>query len=437
MASNNPSPRHSQSPPQSIPLQNLSRPPDTDAGPSEGEHRGHTRGRSLMTGNAATRGPDVRYSRLDDSSPSPTLRVLLPSGQHMQPSVEDELSPGSPVENSHAFQMAVSGLSMPTSNPTSPRDPYGPSYGREDVGLSPYAPQPYGDVGDGYFNTTTDSDEVGLTDSNYLAPIAGAPNPSTPRQSSDRDRTSFQSVRFDSPQTARQSRLGDNLGSSPSGLGGGGRSRSRSFGKSLSPDSRRLSPSPSNAGPLTRAGSIMRAMSQRVVNFSNDAELPEPAYRRKDSTEEMLPNSGLPPIRVTDEENMEYSPDMQQLPIEKTPSTPVAELPEETVAPPWPITNPLRGNNGASGGRVEQGLVHGSEAENVERLADGLCNAGIVCHLYAGDHGQDHRVGVLLQCRGVQHAHGCEPGAQDYVHVKVYDVLWTAAAAVRQSDEAP
>ncbi|OBT73282.1 hypothetical protein VF21_08442 [Pseudogymnoascus sp. 05NY08] len=349
MASNNPSPRHSQSPPQSIPLQNLSRPPDTDAGPSEGEHRGHTRGRSLMTGNAATRGPAVRYSRLDDSSPSPTLRVLLPSGQHMQPSVEDELSGGSPVENSHAFQMAVVGLSMPPSNqPLSPRgqDPYGPSYGRGDVGNSPYGPQSYGDMGDGYFNTTTDSDQVGLTDSNYLAPISGAPNPSTPRQSSDRDRTSFQSVRFDSPQTSRQSRLGDNLGSSPNGRSGG-RERSRSFGKSLSPDSRRLSPSPSpsNAGPLTRAGSMMRAMSQRVVNFSNDAELPEPAYRRKDSADETLPNSGLPPILVTDEENMDYNPEMQQLPIEKVPSTPTAELPEEPAAPPWPITNPLRGNS--------------------------------------------------------------------------------------------
>ncbi|OBT57924.1 hypothetical protein VE04_03406 [Pseudogymnoascus sp. 24MN13] len=350
MASNNPSPRHSQSPPQSIPLQNLSRPPDTDAGPSEGEHRGHTRGRSLMTGNAAMRGPEVRYSRLDDSSPSPTLRVLLPTGQHMQPSVEDELSGGSPVENSHAFQMAVVGLSMPpSSQPLSPRspDPYGPSYGREDVGNTPYGTQqPYGDMGDGYFNTTTDSDQVGLTDSNYLAPISGAPNPSTPRQSSDRDRTSFQSVRFDSPQTSRQSRLGDNLGSSPNGRSGG-RERSRSFGKSLSPDSRRLSPSPSpsGAGPLTRAGSMMRAMSQRVVNFSNDAELPEPAYRRKDSADETLPNSGLPPILVTDEENMDYGPEMQQLPIEKVPSTPTAELPEEPAAPPWPITNPLRGNS--------------------------------------------------------------------------------------------
>ena len=86
-------------------------------------------------------------------------------------------------------------------------------------------------------------------------------------------------------------------------------------------------------------------MSQRVVNFSNDAELPEPAYRRKDSAEEMLPNSGLPPIRVTDEEDTDYNPEMQQLPVEKTPSTPTIELPEEPVAPPWPITNPLRGNS--------------------------------------------------------------------------------------------
>jgi len=87
-------------------------------------------------------------------------------------------------------------------------------------------------------------------------------------------------------------------------------------------------------------------MSQRVVNFGNDAELPEPAYRRKDSIiDDAPPNSGLPPIHITDEEDIGAGPDMFS-PVEKTLSVPqFVESVPLPAPPPWPITNPLRGKS--------------------------------------------------------------------------------------------
>lgn len=50
-------------------------------------------------------------------------------------------------------------------------------------------------------------------------------------------------------------------------------SRHRSYGASLDPKDYRRSRSPSTSGALSRAGSIVRAMSQRVVNISGESEI--------------------------------------------------------------------------------------------------------------------------------------------------------------------
>jgi hypothetical protein len=345
MASNDgQDPRNPPTPPQSIPLQDLSRPPDFVS--TTGGQRSHNRGRSLLSGGSSgSGGPGARYARLNDTSPSPTLRISMPANEHLQPTVEDDDNySGSPVDNPHAFQMAMVGLTMPdrAESRSALHVPHH-SYGSGDFDVvSPFS-QPYEDS-DTYFQNT-ESDQVRLTDSAYLQPISGAPVPTTPQPSGDR--TSFQSIPVNSPEgRSYGSRLGDNLSSAerPSG-----RSRSRSYGNSLAPESRSVSRSPSSASPLTRAGSMMRAMSQRVVNFSNDAEIPDQVFRKKDSMIEEppyggLPYGGLPPIHLATEDTG-YHPEILVSPVEKMKAPPIPFVLEPVLPPPWPETNPLRGKS--------------------------------------------------------------------------------------------
>src|SRR6187402_1713595 len=78
---NSQDPAHPSTPPQSIPLRDLTRPPDSaDIGDWE---RQHSRGRSLLSGGSrptsgGNNGP--RYERLGDTSPSPTDRHNYRSG---------------------------------------------------------------------------------------------------------------------------------------------------------------------------------------------------------------------------------------------------------------------------------------------------------------------------------------------------------------------
>lgn len=126
---------------------------------------------------------------------------------------------------------------------TVPLDPYeshSRSYSHEQ-----YAPQ-----------TDVEDDTARLTDPRYLQPISGASG-SDIRRSND---SSFQSVHFDDG-----SRLGDDL-HVESGMGG----RSRS-----------LSPSGSG-GAFQRASSLVKSMSQRVVNLSNEPEVIQQSIDREE-----------------------------------------------------------------------------------------------------------------------------------------------------------
>lgn len=117
-----------------------------------------------------------------------------------------------------------------------------------------------------------DSDRVPLTQT--AQPIDGL---SVSGESQARD--SFQTVRdLDAgpSQVRNEDRLGYDL---ESGIGS---RKHRSFGKSLTPEGSRRSKSPSS-GAFLKAGSIVRAMSQRVVNISGEGEVLENQKRRERS----------------------------------------------------------------------------------------------------------------------------------------------------------
>ena len=357
---NSQDPASPSSPPQSIPLRDLARPPDsTDLG--DGGRR-HNRGRSLLSGGARpTSGHNYgpRYERLGDASPSPTERATYRSGgvppltlHAPRLDVDESETPTSPVGNPADFQAAMgfAGLNVPDiSLSEAPRTRTSYGSGSFD-GLTPY-----GDVGDdhnSYF--ASESDRIPLTDPSHLQPVSGA-GPSTPGgQRHDRSRSSFQSVSFDTPDQARRgSMLGDELQNAEAGLSSrGGRSRSHSYGVSLTPDARTRSRSPSTATAFSRAGSIVRAMSQRVVNLSGEAELIEESARREaaasssigslsdESETRFQPKHKADPLAA----GPNYRSDLPTAPVEKAVrffggAQPEASGEEEPEKPP----NPLRG----------------------------------------------------------------------------------------------
>ena len=340
-------PRNPLTPPQSIPLRDLTRPPDT----VDVEHRGqgNTRGRSLLSGGSrpsSSTSYGTRYERLEDVSPSPTereyLHTIMPPPRIQEP-IEEEHE--SPIENPAAFQAAMgfegfAGIEVGSSS--TPR-PITSGTMESDMGdpdlISPYA-HPFSDSNDTYFQHI-DSDRIPLTDPSYLQPISGAQNESSSRQS--HDRSSFQSVRFSTPDTkSRGSRLGDDLPGIEAQYGNW-HSRGNSYGNTLSPIDRRTSHSQSSPeSPLSRAGSIMRAMSQRVVNLSNEPEPPEMVFRRKASVSDEV-TSGAPHATSMPNVDTSYQPESISVPVEKEPSR-TFEQPVPAQMP-WPATNPFRGKS--------------------------------------------------------------------------------------------
>ncbi|PNY29300.1 Calcium-channel protein cch1 [Tolypocladium capitatum] len=129
-------------------------------------------------------------------------------------------------------------------------------------GASPYAP-PYS--GDAPNQDYMDSDRVPLTAG--AQPISGS---LAVGSHGSQPRDSFQTVSDvdNSPRRGRDAqRFGQSLQS------GFASTRHRSYGMSLNPTEDRISHSPSASGALQRAGSIVRAMSQRVVNISGESEV--------------------------------------------------------------------------------------------------------------------------------------------------------------------
>ena len=203
-----------------------------------------------------------------------------------------------------------------------------------------------------------DNDTTPLTEQ-FLQPSQKASTPSPRGQRHDRQ-AQRSSVHFADGDTPRRisrssgSRLGDDLPNLETGLGvhrklstASGISRLASISGG-GDSARSRSRSPSSASPLARANSMLRMMSQRVVNLSNDSEMVEQSIRRKSSVRAARlegPPSFPAMIEYAHDgpAELETQPE-SEAPLEKIISaTSIHELQKHHPAPPQPHPNPLRG----------------------------------------------------------------------------------------------
>ncbi|OQE41116.1 hypothetical protein PENCOP_c005G03447 [Penicillium coprophilum] len=249
-------------PPNQIPLQDLSKAGDAF----------HERGRSRAgTGlfsrpSLIGRGSRKNYESIAKESP---IDSAGPSRNPFQPSQTNYTEVASPIDDLGGFAQAISSVGLSFNGPQSRASPSGPSPNRgfddaasdlDVIPLDPYDPHdPHG------YNPPEDEDDrVRLTDPRYLQPMSGATG-AEERHSTD---TAGHSVHFGG------SRLGDDLPHLEDGMG------SRR-GSSVRDRSRSLSPSAST-GALQRASSMVKSMSQRVVNLSNEPEIVQQSIEREE-----------------------------------------------------------------------------------------------------------------------------------------------------------
>ncbi|KAH9809533.1 calcium-channel protein cch1-like [Teratosphaeria destructans] len=382
-----------------IPLQDLNHNRASQLDVVRGESHRRTlsdRGRALFNrGREGSRSErSGRYSPLQERSPSPRTQtarparssgapvayVTSPSGQHERiPDEDDETDSMSPEADRGAFQAAIgfAGLSFNAGSPTDDDDDEGDDDDDDDqVDAKPprrkermakaslptlrtvNSEDDFHDVqlddGPAFFSPisggqTDEADTQPLTDGKPLRPSTLAPvTPDGQRHDRQRSRTnSSLSVRFSSRagRDRGNSRLGDDLPNLEAGT--------HPFDAAVSPGSstrqRSLSVS-SGESPLHRTGTMLRKMSQRVVNVSNESDVLEHTARRKPSLK-----SGPPPVpplprmsgdgQVSRESSPGRSPGRapNSPASEKMPSSvPEPQTPEEL---PYIDRNPLRGKS--------------------------------------------------------------------------------------------
>lgn len=305
-------------PPQSIPLQNLSRPP------GEYDFGNWPSGGAGTAGSANARNGQRLSPAAAANLPGISTNWEQPHGSQRRHEA-GELSPGSPIDPA-ALQFAL----PPEIHPPAPGLSRGVS-----SSSNPYAaPSSYYDepTSNDYF----ESDNTPLASA--AQPISGVslatPHVETP------SRTSFQTV--SDIDDSRQSRgrdtkmLGFNLDPDHEG------SKHRSYGHSLTPGGPRASHSPGTA--LYRAGSIVRAMSQRVVNISGEGDTLESHQRRARSRSPSV--DGRVP-QETSHLATDTSYPSQVYPQEKNgdPRFTFAAEPALFQGPRVPMANPLKGRS--------------------------------------------------------------------------------------------
>ncbi|GMF93304.1 unnamed protein product [Aspergillus oryzae] len=180
-------------------------------------------------------------------------------------------SDAAPVDNPEAFAQAMSSVGLSFDGPTSPRT--SARYSRDETGsdfdivhLDSFGQQEAAH----YLSPNTFTDTTPLTDTRNVQPISGAASSSLSLPLDDR--SSARTVHF--PTSNAGSHLGDDLE--------GGFSGRRRGGSSATDRARSLSPSASGSA-LQRASSMMKSMSQRVVNLSNEPEVVEQSILREES----------------------------------------------------------------------------------------------------------------------------------------------------------
>jgi len=322
---------------QGIPLQTLH--PNGLQDPDEETHNVQhrrtlsDRGRALFRSSRQTSPENQRrYAPIGEDSPSPPERqermplsphlyVSSPSGERSRIPNEDDEGPISPVADRGAFQAAIGFAGLSFNSASQPRsDPYDDADDmplptarssratRDSLPRISTSQQNGDDMvsvtlddGPAFFSpgAADEDDTQPLTDSSHLRPSTLAA-PSTPErhgQGRQRSHSATLTVRLPSQKnrgrSGSDSRLGDDLQNLEAG-------RDSSSSKSgLSPSARKRSLSPASLeSPLARTGTMLRNMSQRVVNLSHEPKLVEQAIRRKSSVKTLDHEDDVPPIPI-------------------------------------------------------------------------------------------------------------------------------------------
>ncbi|RMZ87534.1 hypothetical protein DV736_g5243, partial [Chaetothyriales sp. CBS 134916] len=347
--------------PLSIPLQDLSRPPDAqDDEQDDGMlHPRHGRTRSLLS--RGSRASTSSYSRLGDDEPLSIHQRLTP----IITSYTDRDSTGelSPLDNVDDLAQDSVGLALDFDAPTAAPEPSTPPSGAQRPTIVMARANDSDEYGDAQLSPP-ETDTTPLTGNRHLHPSTKVSAWTNQGQRHDRQprRSTIHSPDASplSPDrgTETMARLGDDLLALDPGLG----RRRRKFstasdsgrlesGPGEASGSRSLSPSPS---PMARANSIFRGISQRVVNLSNDSDVVERTPRRKSAVHHTRSRKGTMVSVATDGPEDELPSDVEparrpSMRTEKRPST----QEERTAAPetqstflPTPVyPNPLRGRS--------------------------------------------------------------------------------------------
>lgn len=237
---------------------------------------------------------------------------------------DGDMSPHSPIDMM-ALQAAL------------PPDIHHPGLATAGASINTFdPPHPY--IEDATGADYVESDRVPLTSG--AQPISGS---LTPNRHDDRSRDSFQTVSSVDNSPARNRDTGRSLGQDLSANFGG--PRQRSYGASLNPHEYRRSRSPT--GALSRAGSIVRAMSQRVVNLSGENEIVDNrASRHRSQSPHAFDRNTSRDTAASMLVDTSYQPQVVHPSAEKTgePRYLITESAPST-APRPPLPNPLKGKS--------------------------------------------------------------------------------------------
>lgn len=320
---------------QAIPLQDLSRSPDQSLEVDDGRRHRNSRSRNILGGRRSFTGRvNTAYERVDEGSPPArggqhgVPHITTPRNAH-QPYPYDD-GEVSPVDaGGFATAMSSVGLSFePSFEPTSESPgPSRPAPGRrrstlnapngtDDLPALSMTPTPMLNEPDtdNYFSPQ-DNDQTPLTDPRYLAPISGSSQPQT--------------------QSASHSRMGSRLGDDLNVESGrGARPPSTLSSWSSAP--------PTAGSTLSRAGTIIRQASQRIVNLSNEPDAIESHIRRRRSTSQGEGRMEAPPALPAMHDYAHDDRSSLPVPVEKV--RPMITSMEETESQLL-HRNPLRGKS--------------------------------------------------------------------------------------------
>jgi hypothetical protein len=342
---NDPNRRRNSSSPPEIPLQDLTQPHD---GQQEAQASNASPGRARaisdlvrhrLSVGRAPRGYSGTYAPIAERDPDTGRRLgnthlAIPQNTSGGYGASDA-SPTSPVDAA-GFQQAIGGFAGLSFQPAGPPEPVGSNWANNAstsslVTLPEGGPSSEnGDSGD-YF-TQPSSDRTPLTDPRHLQPIAGTSGPTTPTASPNRS-SRTRSVRFSNVALTPSSRLGDDLAQAEVG----GIRRSGSLRRSLSPNAA--------GSTLQRAGTIVRNMSTRIVNLSNEQDVVDRTIRRKSSYKGSERTQSAHTSLTTDAGHVDGASEDGGR-VEKTPSVEEVEaLPSRSSSRSARDMNPLKGKS--------------------------------------------------------------------------------------------